>query len=75
MSDVFIRDEKGNVYAFYIKDGRDAVVYVHPGSTVTIYEDACARRQPGGVRHEPCRLISSPPLRTCSLVKKGEVAF
>jgi len=42
---VFIRDEKGNVYAFYIKDGRDAIVYVHPGSTVTIYEDAGAMRQ------------------------------
>jgi hypothetical protein len=45
VSDVFIKDEKGNVYAIYRRDGWDAVGYVHPGGTTAFYGDAGAMRQ------------------------------
>jgi hypothetical protein len=45
VSDVFVRDERGNVYAIYRRDGWNAIAYVHPGSTVAIYGDAGAMAQ------------------------------
>ena len=45
VSDVFIKDENGNVYAVYKRDGWDAIAYIHSGGTTAIYGDAGAMRQ------------------------------
>jgi len=45
VSDIFIKDEKGNVYAIYRRDGWEAIAYIHPGGTSAFYGDAGAMRQ------------------------------
>jgi hypothetical protein len=45
VSDVFIKDEKGNVYAVYRRDNWNAIGYIHPGGTAAFYGDEGAMRQ------------------------------